>query len=52
MIIDRIPVNRAMRNVGFPCKLTPRRSDHEAQALFRREDHLDLEGARGWGLGT
>jgi len=35
-----------MRNVGFPCKLTPRRSLNEAQALFQRADNRHPEGAR------
>jgi hypothetical protein len=48
---DRTPVIRAMCDVGFPCILTPRRSPDEAQAIFRRADHFDLEGARGRRLG-
>ena len=41
-----------MRDVGFPGILTARRSHREAQAVSRREDHCDAEGARGRSLGA
>jgi hypothetical protein len=41
-----------MRDVGFPCILWPRRSCDEAQALCRRTDYFDPEGARGGRLGS
>ena len=49
--LNRTPVIRAMRVVGFTCNLTRRRSQHEAQELLRRTDHLDPQGTRGWRLG-
>ena len=42
---DRTPINRAMQDVGFPCIFTLGRSRYEAQALYRREDHLHAQAA-------
>jgi hypothetical protein len=42
---DRTPLIRAMQHVGFPDILTPGRSPNEAQAIHRRTDHLDPQGA-------
>ncbi len=44
---DRTPINRATLNVGFPYNQTLRRSQYEAQALYRRTDHFDSQGSRG-----
>ena len=45
--IDRTPAKLATHDVGFPDILTEGRSQDEAQALYRREDYFDPEGARG-----
>src|SRR5215210_1531569 len=39
------PVVWTMPFEGFPCMLTEGRSLDEAQALYRRTNHCDLEGA-------
>ena len=41
--LDRIPIIRAMKNVGFPSILKRRRSRFETQALHRSTDQFDLE---------
>ena len=41
-----------MRDVGLSFVLILRRSPDEARALFRRDDHLDFEGARVWRVGA
>ncbi len=37
-----------MIKVGFPYKLDHRVVPYKAQAIYRRTDHLDLEGERSW----
>ena len=45
--LDLPPVNRSIRTEDFPIILNRGRSSDEAQAIHRRADHFDLEGARG-----
>ena len=40
-----------MQNLGFPCILNARSFQDEAQALYRRLDYFDPEGARSWCVG-
>jgi len=42
---DLSPVMYATSDVGFPYKMTDGRSRHEAQALYRRTDNFDPQGA-------
>jgi hypothetical protein len=41
VMFDRTPARLATHDVGFPDILTEGRSPDEAQAIHRREDHLD-----------
>jgi hypothetical protein len=47
LVIDRTPAKLAIHDVGFPDILTQGKSHHEAQAIHRRTDYFDSEGARG-----